>query len=238
VLKELIESQPDLIVVDVKDSIESTVGYLHKNQEKIDLLFLDIQLADGQCFEIFNHVELTVPVVFCTAYDEYVLQAFKHNGVDYILKPFDDEEVFNAIEKIKRLKKSLSKGSLNSIQSLFHEKKGFQKSIIAHVGKKMIPIVIDNILLFHLENEAVNIYCADQKKYVVFKTMNEIESMLDDQHFFRINRQMVINRDAVKEIEPYFNRKIMVQATITIGPKIIVSRLKVTPFLNWLEQPS
>jgi DNA-binding LytR/AlgR family response regulator len=238
-LKELIESQPDFIVVSIQDSIESTVGYLNKNQKKIDLLFLDIQLADGQCFEIFNHIELNVPIVFCTAYDEYVLQAFKNNGVDYILKPFDDNDVFNALEKIKRLEKSLSKSLLNSIKnthSLFQEKKVFQKSIIAHIGKKMIPIDIDNILLFHLKNEAVNIYCSDQKKYVIFKTMNEIESVLDDQRFFRINRQMIINRDAVKEIKQYSKRKIIVQAS-SIEQKIIVSRLKVTPFLNWLEKP-
>jgi DNA-binding LytR/AlgR family response regulator len=239
-LKELIENQPDFIVVSIQDSIESTVSYFKKNQDNIDLLFLDIQLADGQSFEIFNHVQINIPIVFCTAYDEYVLQAFKNHGIDYILKPFDDEDVFNSLEKIKRLKKSLSKDSFNNIekiQSLFQEKKSFQKSIIAHAGHKMIPIAIDKISLFHLENEAVNIYCSDNKKYVVFRRMDEIQSILDEKLFFRINRQMIINRNTVKEVEPWFNRKVIVKTTIPITQKLIVSRLKVTPFLDWLEKP-
>jgi len=239
-LKELIESKPDFIVVSIQDSIETTVAYLEKNQDQIDLLFLDIQLADGKSFEIFNHLQLNLPIVFCTAYDDYVLQAFKSNGIDYILKPFDDEEIFNALDKINRLKDSLSKDSFKNyenMQSLFQEKKVFQKSIIAHVGEKMIPITIDNILLFHLKNESVSIYCSNNTKYVVFKTMDEIESILDAQRFFRINRQMIVNRKAVKEIEPFFNRKVIVKTNLPLDEKAIVSRLKVTPFIKWIEKP-
>jgi DNA-binding LytR/AlgR family response regulator len=239
-LKNLIESQPDFIVVSIQDSIEGTVNYLHKNQDKIDLLFLDIQLADGQSFEIFNQIQINVPVVFCTAYDEYVLRAFKNNGIDYILKPFNDEDIFKTLTKIKRLKKSLSNESIynaENIQSLFKEKKTFQKSIIAHVADKMIPIAIDKIMLFHLEHDAVRIYSSDNKRYTVYKRMDEIQSMLDEQLFFRINRQMIINRQAVKQIEPWFNRKVVIETTIPISEKAIVSRLKVTSFLNWLEKP-
>jgi DNA-binding LytR/AlgR family response regulator len=239
-LKELIESKPDFIVVGIQDSIEGTVKYLEKNQEKIDLIFLDIQLADGQSFEIFKRIQSHIPIVFCTAYDDYVLQAFKNNGIDYILKPFNDGDIFNALEKIKRLKRSFSKNSLHNvekIQYLLQEKTGYQKSIIAHVGDKMIPIAIDNILLFHLEYEAVSIYCSDDKKHVIFKSMDEIQSVLDERLFFRINRQMIINRNAVKQVAKWFNRKVIIEATITIPEKIIVSRLKVKPFLNWLEKP-
>lgn len=239
-LKELIESRPDFIVVGVQDSIEGTVSYLHKNQEKIDLIFLDVQLADGQSFEIFKRIQLHIPIVFCTAYDDYVLQAFKNNGIDYILKPFNDDDIFNTLEKITRLKKSLVRDSfqhVEKIRSLLQEKKRFQKSIIAHVGDKMIPIAVESILLFKLEHDAVRIYCSDNKKYAVFKRMGEIESVLDERFFFRINRQMIIHRNAVKQIETWFNRKVIIEATIPIPEKIILSRLKVTPFLNWLEKP-
>ena len=239
-LKGLIESNSDFIVVSIQDSIETTVAYLEKNQEKLDLMFLDVQLADGKSFEIFNHLQVSLPIVFCTAYDEYVLQAFKSNGIDYILKPFDEEDIFGALDKIKRLKDSLSKDSFKNyenIQSLLQEKKVFQKSIIAHVGEKMIPISIDTILLFHLKNEAVSIYCSNNEKYVVFKTMDEIESILDAQRFFRINRHMIVNRKAVKEIEPFFNRKVIVKTNLLLDEKAIVSRLKVTPFIKWIEKP-
>jgi DNA-binding LytR/AlgR family response regulator len=201
---------------------------------------LDVQLADGQSFEIFNRLQINIPIVFCTAYDEYLLQAFKNNGIDYILKPFNDDDIFNSLEKIKSLKSSLSKDSINSvdrIQSLLQENQVLQKSIIAHVGDKMIPIAVDKIWLFHLDNEAVNIYCSDNQKYVVFRRMDEIQAMLDEKLFFRINRQMIINRLAVKEIEQWFNRKVIIETTIPFPEKIIVSRLKVTPFLNWLEKP-
>jgi DNA-binding LytR/AlgR family response regulator len=239
-LKELIESKPDFIVVSVQDSIEGTVSYLNRNKEKIDLLFLDIQLADGLSFEIFNQLQINIPIVFCTAYDKYMLKALKNNGVDYVLKPFEDQDIFNSLEKIKRLKSSFSKDTSNplgNVQALLREQKFFQKSIIAHVGEKMIPVAVDTIMLFHLEYETVNIYCSNNKKYHVFKRLDEIQSILDDKQFFRINRQMIINRDAVREIVPYFNRKVIVKTAFPIPEKAVVSRLKVTSFLSWLEKP-
>lgn len=239
-LKELIESQPDFLVVSVFDSIKNAVNYLSKNQEKIDLLFLDIQLADGQAFEIFEQLQVNVPVIFCTAYDEYLLRAFKNNGIDYILKPFDEDDIFKSLEKFNKLKSSLSKDSLitsEKIESLFSKDKPLQKSFIVHYRDKMIPVAVDRIAFFHLENEIVNVYCFNKEKYSIFKKMDEIQSLLDDKLFFRINRQMIIHRKAVKEIEPYFNRKVIVKTSIPIPKKAIASRLKVSPFLKWLEKP-
>jgi DNA-binding LytR/AlgR family response regulator len=239
-LKRLIESNSNYSVVKIIDSVEKTVSYLGKNKDDLDLLFLDIQLADGQSFKIFEQIQLDIPVVFCTAYDEYVLQAFKNNGIDYILKPFEDKEIFNALEKIAKLKDSFSKQSTDigdKIQALLNEKKSYQKTIIVNVGDKMVPIAIEDILLFHLDNEVVRIYCSDSQKYLVIKRLDDIESILDEKQFFRINRQMIISRKAVKEIEQYFNRKVIVKTTIQIPEKAIVSRLKVSPFLSWLEKP-
>lgn len=239
-LKDLIESNPNYYVAQIIDSVEKSVSYLKTEQDNIDLLFLDIQLADGQSFKIFEQIQVDVPVVFCTAYDEYVLQAFKNNGIDYILKPFEDKDIYNALEKIAKLKDSFSKHSTDisdKIQALFKEKKSYQKTIIVNVGDKMIPIAIEDILLFHLDNEVVRIYCPDNKKYLVIKRLDEIESVLDKKLFFRINRQMIINRNAIKEIVPFFNRKVIIKTTLSFSEKIIVSRLKVTPFINWLENP-
>jgi DNA-binding LytR/AlgR family response regulator len=240
-LKEIIESNSDYLVVNIVDSIEKTVSFLKQNVENVDLLFLDIQLADGKSFKIFEQVQISIPVVFCTSYDDFMLQAFKNNGIDYILKPFEERDIQNALQKVGALKKTFTKDSINisdKIQSLFREEKSFQKNIIVNVGEKMIPIEINNISLFHLENEAVRIYCSDNQKYIVFKRMDEIESILNEKNFFRINRQMIINRKAIKEIEPFFNRKVIVKTTVSIPKKAIVSRLKVTPFLNWIENPS
>jgi len=237
-LKELIESKPDFSVVKIFDNIESTVQYLKKHLEELDLLFLDIQLADGLSFNIFKKVQINIPVIFCTAYDEYVLKAFKNNGIDYILKPFEDNDIYSALDKVSKLKESFSKNSLDvydKIQSLLTKEKSYQKTMIVPVGDKMIPISINNISIFHLENESIRIYCSDKKKYLVFKRMDEIESILDSKQFFRINRQMILNREAVKEIQPFFNRKVIVKTIVDLPEKAIVSRLKVTPFINWLE---
>jgi two-component system response regulator LytT len=239
-LKEIIESNNNFTVIKIADSIEKTVSFLQKNSYNVDLLFLDIQLADGQSFSIFDQIDINKPVVFCTAYDEYVMKAFKNNGIDYILKPFEEKDIYNALEKVSNLKESLSKESSNladKIKYLLKEDKSYQKTIIVHVGDKMVPIEIDNIDLFHLENEAVKIYCSDNQKYIVFKRMDEIESILNEKDFFRINRQMIINRKTIKEIEPFFNRKVIVKTTVSLSEKAIVSRLKVSPFLKWIENP-
>jgi DNA-binding LytR/AlgR family response regulator len=240
-LKDLVESQPGFSVINLLDSIESSVQYLRAHQSEVDLLFLDIQLADGQSFKIFELVEVKIPVIFCTAYDEYVMQAFKNNGIDYILKPFEENDIFKALAKFDKLKESFTKDLTDissKLQSLFQGEKTHQKTMIVHVGSKMIPVDVSKIQLFHLENEAVKIYHSNNEKYVVFKRLDEIQSIIDEKLFFRINRQMIINRNAVKEIEEYFNRKVIIKTAIPIEEKIIVSRLKVTPFLSWLENPA
>ena len=239
-LKSLIESNTEYSVVEIFDSIDKTVRFLKNEQDAVDLLFLDIQLADGQSLNIFEQVEINIPVVFCTAYDEFVMQAFKNNGIDYILKPFEDDDIYNALKKVGKLKESFSKDSFNiteKIKSIFKEEKTYQENVIVNVGNKMIPISVEDIGLFHLENESVKIYCFDNKKYMLFKRLDEIQSILDEKLFFRINRQMIVNRNVVKEIEPFFNRKVIVKIKIELPQKAIVSRLKVTPFLKWIENP-
>lgn len=239
-LKEFIENKQGYLVVNILDSIKDTVLYLDKHQQNLNLLFLDIQLADGQSFEIFKQIQVDIPVIFCTAYDEFLLAGFKNNGIDYILKPFEEKDISKSLDKFEKLKKSFS-GNLivtnEQIQSLSQKERQYQKSFIVHQRDKMIPVQVENIAFFHLDNEVVYVQCFDHKKYSVFKRMDEIQSKLDRQLFFRINRQMIIHRDAVKEVEPYFNRKVIIKPTFDFPEKIIVSRLKVSPFLQWLEKP-
>ncbi|UZR98890.1 LytR/AlgR family response regulator transcription factor [Chondrinema litorale] len=238
-LKELIEDQPDYLVVNICDSVESTVAYLKKHQQKLDLIFLDIQLADSESFEIFDSVEVTTPVIFCTAFDEYVMQAFKSNGVDYILKPFKESDILQALGKIEKLRNSLTKGTLppEQYKQFGNEKKEFQKSFIVRYREVMFPISVDDIAFILLENEIVHIFNFKGEKFAIFKKLDEIENAVDNKQFFRINRQMIVNRNAIKEIVPYFNRKVIVQLKINIPKKAIVSRLKVTPFISWIEKP-
>jgi DNA-binding LytR/AlgR family response regulator len=198
---------------------------------------MDVQLADGESFEIFTMTEINVPVIFCTAFDDYILRAFKNNGIDYILKPFKESDIENALLKVEGLRSSLSKGKSNLSKTASTPKK-LQQTFLVRKLEKMIPIDISKIALFHLYNEQLNLYSLTGEKFTMFKTMDELESTVDSSGFYRINRQMIVNRNAVKDIEPYFNRKVIVNFDFTTPKKAIVSRLKVTPFLEWLERPS
>jgi len=238
-LKELIEQFPDCLVVNILSTVKETVAYLKLYQDRLDLMFLDIQLADALSFQIFEQLSVTTPVVFCTAYDEYMLQAFKSNGIDYILKPVEETDVSNALDKYIKLRETISKRSPDindQIASLLAEGKTYQRSFIVYFREEMIPVPTENIALFHLHHGIVKIYCFDQKQYTISLSMEDILSRLDDQSYFRINRQMIVNRRAVIKIEPYFNRKVIVKTSPALPEKAIVSRLKVSQFMSWLEQ--
>ncbi len=232
-LKEIIEQDEDFLVTERLESVGEAVQYLSKHQQKLDLIFLDIQLADGHSFEIFNHIDVTVPVVFCTAYDEYTLQAIKNNGIDYILKPFKEEDIHTALNKYKRLAQTFKDKSSAPLQ--FPDATQYQQSFLTQYRDKTLVKYVKDIALFYIEFETVYIYTITGEKFSLFKNLEYIESVCDPKQFFRINRQVLINREAVLSIEPYFNRKVIVQTKFNLSEKLIVSRLKVTAFKDWLE---
>jgi two-component system response regulator LytT len=235
-LKEFIEQHPNYLVANICDSIEDSVNYLHKNQAKLDLIFMDIQLADGESFEIFEQIEVTIPVVFCTAYDSFTLKAFKNNGIDYILKPVKEHDIKQAIAKIEQLKNKFATNPINLIKDLLSKDKAYQTSFLVRFRDKMHPVSVSDIALAFLDNEVVYLFNFKGEKHIVSKKLDEIENALSPQQFFRINRQMLINREAIKEIETYFNRKVIAHLSIETPEKAIVSRLKVSPFLSWMEK--
>jgi DNA-binding LytR/AlgR family response regulator len=237
ILKEIIEKiEPGARIGGITESIMRSVEYLSAHQP--DLIFMDIQLADGLSFEIFSRVEVKCPVIFCTAYDQYTMQAFKSNGIEYILKPVKEEDIRAAFEKIKKLQQVFSqdKQVLTSIQQLFSVRKNYKSSILIRFRESYIPVAIDSIAVFLLEDEVVYAYRFDQQKHAVFKPLDEIEASLDPSLFFRINRQTLLNRNAIREIQPYFNRKAIVKLPFKLNQQLVVSRLKVTPFMQWIEQ--
>lgn len=235
-LKELIENDPDFLVTNILGSIVESVQYLNKHQNKIDLIFLDIQLEDGYSFEIFKHIDITTPVIFCTAYDEFTLQAIKNNGIEYILKPFQETDVTNALNKFKKLVGSIQSKSMNLVMNPFQKADTYQESFLTQIREKTIIIHTKDIAAFILDHETVYIYTFEGKKYPIFKNMDYIEKACDPKLFFRINRQMLINHHAVLSIQDYFNRKVSIQLKIELPEKPIVSRLKVTAFKEWLER--
>ena len=236
-LAELIkELKPEALLVGITDSIDQTVRFLQSN--KADVIFMDIQLADGLCFEIFSRVDVECPVVFCTAYDQYTLQAFKSNGVEYILKPVREEDVRAAFAKLDKLASAFRADLqvIQTIQQLFTEKKSYKSTVLIRYRESFIPVPVGQIAVFVLEDEILYAYRFDEQKHAVFKTLDEMESGLDPGLFYRINRQTLLNRNAVVEIQPYFNRKMVVKIPFKLKEQLVVSRLKVSPFMQWIEQ--
>ncbi len=240
VLKDIILTiRQDTEVAGIIDSIENSVKFLSVPENQIDLIFMDIHLADGLSFEIFTHVKIECPVVFCTAYDQYALQAFKSNGIEYLLKPVSDEDIKRAFEKVDSLKQSLSaeKDILTIVKEAFPVQKNYKGAFLVEQGDSFVPVSIQSIALFALADEKVYAYCFDNRQYAIPKSMEEIELALNPSQFYRINRQIILNRDSIKGIKQYFNRKIIISATVRTPEQLIVSRLKVSAFLRWIEKP-
>ncbi|WP_163381774.1 LytR/AlgR family response regulator transcription factor [Cyclobacterium sp. SYSU L10401] len=235
-LQEIIEQDDDFMVIEKLESIAEAVQYLSKYQKNLDILFFDIQLADGKSFEIFKHVDVTVPIVFCTAYDEYTLQAIKNNGIDYVLKPFKEEEIHGALQKYKRLVSSLKSKNAAPVTMQTQDDKKFQKSFLTQHREKSIIKKVEEIAAFTVEYENVYLYTFEGEKYPIFKKLEYVESVCDPSRFFRINRQLLVNKEAIQSFEPYFNRKIILQLRVQLPEQAVVSRLKVSPFKEWLER--
>lgn len=219
-------------VVYIADSIKNAMQYLQQSP-KVDLIFSDIQLGDGLSFDIFNSIKSRIPVIFCTAYNHYAIDAFASNGFDYILKPYNMDKIRQAIEKYEHFT-SLS-SSHSAIQSDYLaqiEPPHTPKALLIHIRDKIISLPIDNIALVGLTNGLVMIQTFDGKKIAVLKTLEEIEH-LDPLSFCRANRQYLVHRKAIVEVQKSDNRKLKLSLNIILGDEVIISKEKSTSFLRW-----
>ena len=220
------------------DTVESAVSYF-RNDPDIDLAFFDIQLADGQSFDVFTEVEVPCPVVFCTAFDEFALQAFRVNSVDYILKPFDRELIRRALEKVKRLENFFQKkeGKHERLANLLDSLRPNRSKRVFLVSQrdKIIPVPVEDIAYFYIEHELCFLYTFDERRYVVNHTLDELEKLLDPQAFYRANRQFLVHIKSVTEVEQYFARKLLLKLNTRTREPVVVSKAKASDFLHWME---
>ena len=217
-------------------SVQEAVNWFYNNEHP-DLLFLDIQLSDGLSFEIFDEIEIESSIIFTTAYDEYALKAFKLNSVDYLLKPIDVDELENAINQFKKLQNSTSKINLNldQLKNLISPvSKNYKKRFTVKIGQQLKMIAVENIECFYSENKATNIFTADKRNYILEDTLEQIESYLDPDLFFRVSRKFIVNIQYVKQIVNYSNSRLQVFLNTYHDEKIIVSRERVRDFKNWI----
>ena len=233
----ILNVEQDVQIISILKSVKEAVEFFNNADDHPDLVFSDIQLGDGLSFEIFSKIQCSFPVIFCTAYDEYALNAFRTNGIDYILKPFSEKNISDAFVKYRVLKNTFSKNELHydSILKLFEtQKKQKQGSILVYHGDKIVPIKLDNIAIFYIENETTYLLTFGSIKHRINKTLEQLEKITANS-FYRANRQNLINRKAIKEASQYFARKLSISLTIPFTEKILVSKEKITDFLNWLS---
>jgi len=230
----------DIAVLEVLPSLKTARKWFLQHAEP-DLIFMDIQLSDGVSFEIFNQYTINCPVIFTTAYDEYAIRAFKVNGVDYLLKPVQDEELKKAIDKCRAViqgRNNSNPGIQQLIQSLTNpqQQQTYKERFIVNVRNQWMPVNTLDIACF--AKEALNyIYLLNGEKYITdYSSLEEVEELLDPRKFYRANRQYIINIDAVQSVKPLDNSKLIIRLKEPLGRmEIDMSRLKAPDFKKWLD---
>ena len=227
---------PDLEVVATIDTVVDSVEFFN-SAPSLDLVFMDIHLADGSSFRIFDNVDITTPIIFTTAYDQYAIEAFKVNSIDYLLKPINEESVRRAIEKWQRLTSIERADYTSRINEVAQKQKAqAQQVFLVHFRDKIIPLQINDIAFFHTSEERVMAYCFNGSKYQVDLTLETLQSKLPSELFFRANRQFIISRKAVKDISVWFGSRLTVNLTIEAPERLVVPKARVHEFKGWLIQ--
>jgi two-component system, LytTR family, response regulator len=237
-LRKILEDLGSFDAINILDSVNSSIEYFRHNDPP-DLLFLDIHLADGLAFEIFDKVQVDCPVIFVTAYDEYALKAFRVNSIDYLLKPLDIFDVKRALDKLKRFSRTsgFMETELKNLLSYFKKTSAYKSNFLIPLkGDKLMPLKADDIGYLYIDHGVVKVFTFDGKAYTMDNTLDELEGMLDPELFFRANRQFIISRKALKDIDFWFNSKLSVNLKVQTPEKIIVSKAKVTEFKNWFSR--
>jgi len=232
------EIDPSIKVLQVIDTVKNTVQWF-KDNEPPDLLFLDIQLADGLGFEIFEKTDVRCPVIFATAYDQYALKAFEVFSIDYLLKPIDSDKLNKALEKYERIvgatEQLMDKSTLLNALAMMREK-SYKERFIVKFGGHIKSIPAGEICCFFSEEKITFLTTNEGRKYVVDYTIEQIEGLVDPGRFFRINRKYIINLAAVEDVVVYSNSRLKLVVKHFQNLDVIVAREKVQDFKKWLDR--
>ena len=237
-LQQLLQQQrPQTDVLAFIDSVERATQWFRSNPRP-DLMFLDIQLADGLSFDIFREVEVQAPVIFTTAYDQYTLRAFKLNSVDYLLKPIDPEELERALAKFDRFFGKAPLLDTRALESLIQSFQApeYKERFIVKAGQQLTYIQVSDIQYFYSEDGLLFAQMGDKKRHALDYTLDQLEGLLDPRAFFRLNRKAIIHINAIHKVAPYFNSRLIVELRPRPEFEVIVSRDRVNGFKNWLDK--
>ncbi len=235
--KAILAADPTMEIAGVTDSIQATVDWLRAHPAP-GLIFMDVELADGQSFEIFNRVEVASPVIFVTSYDEFALKAFKVNSVDYLLKPIQKDELEAALQKFKR---SISSNAppynlealLRELQSKLQPRE-YRARFLVKQAQKLVSVEVKDIAYFYSDDKMNFFRTFDNRRFVVDYLMDELEEMLDPKRFFRISRSVFVSAESIVKIDDYFGSRLVLQLKPPLEKEALVSREKVSGFKVWM----
>lgn len=225
-----------ITIAGILETVEGTVNWFQTNPRP-DLILMDIQLDDGLCFEIFDIINIEIPVIFTTAYDEYTLKAFKVNSVDYLLKPIDEKLLKAALEKFKKLYTDKDPFKRDFKQLLYEFRNQYKSRFLIKIGEKYRSVTTREVSHFHISERNVFLTDFNGKDYGVDSSLEELQGMLDPRKFFRINRECIVNIDAITLMHSYSSSRL--QLTLKSSEKndlFIVSREKVADFKKWIDR--
>lgn len=229
--------EPSTQVLTVLPSVAKSIDWLKVNESSLDLLFMDIQLTDGLCFEIFKEIQVSKPIIFTTAYDEYAIEAFRVNSIDYLLKPIKIEDLTRSINKLKSLKQTQQPVDINTYQGLINlltqKQPNYPSRLMIKIGEHIKSIKVDEIAFFFAEGRTAFIVTNEKKKYIIDYTLEELTSMLDPKIFFRCNRTYIININTITDVVVYSSTRLKIRLPKEFEDEIIVSRERVSQFKTW-----
>lgn len=239
ITKLLAEYSPDIEIIGIVESVSSGIEWFKANQNP-DFILMDVQLDDGISFEVFEYIDITAPVIFTTAYDEYAIKAFKVNSVDYLLKPISFEELKTAIDKLKSIYFDNKKTDLHltykQISDLIGKEAGrFKERFLIKVRQRYKSILTQDIAYFFIEENAVFAHTESGKEYGIDFTLNQLEEKLDPKLFFRINRKYIVNINYISDIFSYSSNRLKLNLTTETKEDMIISRDKNMKFKKWID---
>jgi two-component system, LytTR family, response regulator LytT len=229
--------EPGAKVVGVLDTVLQSIAWL-KSAEQPDLVFSDIQLADGHSFEVFEEVPIQCPVIFTTAYDEYAIKAFQVNSIDYLLKPVSENALGKALKKFRDLKNQFPDSVLEKMNHFFQNNKpakNYRRSFLVRFRDKILPVKVEDFAFFYVKDGLVYGHTLQNQTYHIENTLEELERQLAPDLFFRANRQFIVFREAISEISLYFNGRLLLKTHPSSTESILVSKERAPLFKIWME---
>ncbi len=230
ILKDI---DPSIEIMGYTESVQQTVRWLSAGN-KPDLIFMDIHLSDGSSFAVFDKISVEIPIVFTTAYDEYAIDAFKVNSIDYLLKPVKQSDLERALDKFSRLSRNDTDRYIEMMKELASTRGSYKSRLLVPVKDRLVPVQVSDVSCFYTADEATTIYLKNGQSYPCGWTLNQIMGSLDPNEFVRANKQFILSRSSIRNITIWFDSRLKIDIDIDVPERIYVSKNKAAEFKAWI----